>query len=70
MPPDSIGAFLDRFAHERKELSKQINEIMWHSRGSLSREEAWTISIDERRDCVAAIEKRIETVEKTGLALL
>jgi hypothetical protein len=57
-------------AKERKELSKQINEIMWHSRGSLSREEAWTLSIEERKEHVDAIEKRIETTEKTGMVLL
>jgi hypothetical protein len=55
---------------DRTELSETINEIMWHSRGSLSREEAWTLCLDERKEHVKAIEKRIKTVEETGLPLL
>jgi hypothetical protein len=43
---------------------------MWHSRGSLSRDDAWALSVDERKEHVEAIEKRIKTVEETGLALL
>jgi uncharacterized protein YbcI len=65
-----VPEFIESFAKARKELSKQINELMWHLRGSLSREEAWTLSIEERREHVEAIEKRIEVVEKTGLPLL
>lgn len=43
---------------------------MWHMRGSLSREEAWTLSPDERRDMLKLVEGRVKVVEKTGLALL
>lgn len=44
--------------------------LMWHMRGSLTREEAWTLSSDERKDIMAFIEERIKVVEKTGLPLL
>ena len=43
---------------------------MWQMRGSLSREEAWTLSPDERRDILKQVEGRVKVVEKTGLALL
>jgi hypothetical protein len=65
-----VPEFIDSFAKARKELSKQIAELVWHLRGGLSRDEAWTLSIEERREYVEAIEKRIEVVEKTGLPLL
>jgi hypothetical protein len=38
--------------------------------GTLSREEAWTLSPDERTDIMKSIEERKETTEKTGIALM
>lgn len=45
-------------------------QIMWHMRGSLSRQEAWTLSIEERKDIMKLIEEHREMTEKSGLALL
>jgi hypothetical protein len=39
---------------------------MWHFRGSLSREEAWTLSPQEREEYQADIKKRIELFEETN----
>jgi uncharacterized coiled-coil DUF342 family protein len=55
---------------ERDELTDQIHELMWHYRGSLSRDEAWTVCVEERKRMIKAIEKRIKTVEQSGLPLL
>jgi hypothetical protein len=43
---------------------------MWHMRGSLSRDEAWTLSPQERIDIQKFIEERLKIVEKTRLALI
>lgn len=55
---------------EQKELRKLIARLMWHMRGSLSRDEAWSLSPDERRDIMDLIEEHRELVEKTGLPLM
>jgi len=55
---------------EQTEMRRTIHTIMWHMRGSLSRQEAWTLSIDERRDIIKQIEEHVERTTKTGLALL
>lgn len=55
---------------EQKKLRQQIHDIMWHMRGSLSREEAWTLSEVERRDMLEYIEGRLKLVEKTKLPLI
>jgi hypothetical protein len=39
-------------------------------RGSLSREEAWTLSHSERLDIQKFIEERLKIVEKTRLPLI
>lgn len=55
---------------EQDQMRKLIATIMWHMRGSLSREEAWTLSPDERKDMIKSIEERKEMTEKTGLPLM
>lgn len=55
---------------ERDELTEQIHEIMWHSRGSLPRDDAWALSVDERRIEIEAIKKRIKATESSGINLL
>lgn len=47
-----------------------IIRIMWHMRGSLSREEAWTLCPDERNKIMKLIEEHKELTEKTGMPLL
>jgi len=61
---------LESMRAEQKELRELIHELMWHQRGGLTREEAWTLSPVERTVMMDSIKKRIETVEKTGLPLL
>jgi hypothetical protein len=55
---------------DQKTLRHTIVRIMWHMRGSLSREEAWTLSPIEREDIVALVDEHRDLVEKTGLALM
>lgn len=55
---------------EAKDLRKLVHNIMWHMRGSVSREEAWHLSSMERQDILELIDERVKAVEKTGLPLL
>lgn len=66
----AIGEMLHEMQVEQREMRIVIHRIMWHMRGSLSRQEAWSLSIEERKDIVALIEDHKEMTEKTGLALL
>jgi uncharacterized protein YbcI len=55
---------------ETDELIEHVHSIMWNMRGSLSREEAWSLSHKERKSLLKQIDERVKLVEKTGLALL
>jgi len=55
---------------DQADLRAHIVSLMWHMRGSLSREEAWTLSHIERVDIQKFIEERLKIVEKTRLPLL
>ena len=47
-----------------------IHSIMWNMRGSISREEAWVMSNEERKGILKQIDERMKMVEKSGLALI
>lgn len=66
----AIAEMLHEMQMEQKEMRIVTARLMWHMRGSLSRQEAWTLSIEERKDIVALIEEHKDLTEKTGLALM
>ncbi len=66
----TIAEMLHSMQSEQKEMRMITAQIMWHMRGSLSRQEAWTLSIEERKDMVTLIEQHKEMTEKTGLPLM
>jgi hypothetical protein len=55
---------------EQEQMRQLTTTLMWHMRGSLSREEAWTLSRHERQDIIKSIEERKKLTEKTGIALM
>lgn len=67
---EEIGAFLSEMKQDAKQLRQLIVRICWHMRGSVSREEGWTLSHEERRDILELIDENRETTEKTGLPLM
>lgn len=67
---EDVRAFLAECRRDQQELRAHVTMLMWHMRGSLSREEAWTLSPDERKDVLKLIEERLKIVEKTRLPLL
>lgn len=67
---EEVREVISELRHEQQELRAHIVNLMWHMRGSLSREEAWTLSMEERKDIMRLIEERLKVVEKTRLPLL
>ena len=67
---DSLSEYYREMQEEQETLRYGISTIMWSMRGSLSREEAWTLSPEERNDMMTIMKERKELTEKTGLPLL
>ena len=68
--PDEITDLIRSMAAEQDDMRQMIARMMWHMRGGLSRQEAWTLSPAEQRDVIALIQEHKELTEKTGLPLL
>ena len=67
---EELQGLIKHYNSESDELIDQIYSIMWHMRGSLNRQDAWSLSAHERARIMKQIEERVKTVEKTGLAVL
>lgn len=67
---EDLQALFAEMNQDQRELRRSIHNMMWHLRGSLSREEAWTLSPVERHDLDRLVKERMEIVQKTGLALI
>jgi len=65
-----LQGLINSYKTESDDLIDQIHSIMWHMRGGLTREEAWTLSHNERRRLLKQIEERVKMVEKTGLPII
>lgn len=61
---------MSEYRRDSHEIIAHIHNILWHMRGGVTREEAWTLSADERKNITKLIEDRVKIVEKTGLPLL
>lgn len=55
---------------ESRDLRRSLYNLMWHMRGSLSREDAFMLSPQERDDIRRLIEDRMKIVKETNLPLL
>jgi hypothetical protein len=66
---EELQGLLAEYQKDSKKLISQIHEILWHMR-SISREEAWSLSFDERKDILKQIEERVKLVETTKLPIL
>lgn len=51
----------------QKELKHELIKICWYMRGSVSYEEAFAMSIEEREIISKVIKENLETTKKTGL---
>lgn len=67
---EAIRQFLKDMAEEQLAMRRLTTTLMWHMRGSMSRDEAWTLSPNERQDIIKLIEEHKELTEKTGMPLM
>ena len=65
-----LTAIINEMESERRAIIEHIYYIIWHMRGGLSREEAWSLSDKERKIIIKQIDERVKQVEKTNLAII
>lgn len=67
---DELRQYIGGMEKDQAMMRQAVHNLMWHMRGSLSREEAWILSPMERDDLRKFIEERMKLVEKTNLPLI
>jgi hypothetical protein len=64
---EEIIAWLDSLEKESKALQKEIMQLCWYMRGSVSYTEAMEMSPSERETIVKLIKDNLETAKKSGM---
>jgi len=57
-------------AKERNAIHKQITEICWYMRGSVTWEEAWSLSDVDRNDMIKYVGDNAERFKKSGTVVV
>ena len=64
---EKIISWLDSLEKETKALKKEIMQLCWYMRGSISYSEAMELSPAEREIIVKLIKDNLETAKKSGM---
>ena len=68
--PVRIQRIIEGYRKEAGAIIDQITQIGWYMRGGVTREEAWSLSYQERASAMKLIEENIKRVNETRLPLL
>ena len=68
--PEEISEILEEMHLASKALTNIVTDICWHMRGSVTWEQAWQLTEEQRRVMLNLIKRNIETTQKTGMPLL
>jgi hypothetical protein len=64
---EKIVAWLDSLEKESKALKKEIIQLCWYMRGSVTYTEAMEMSPSEREIIVKLVKDNLETTKKSGM---
>lgn len=64
---DQVIAWLDSLEKESKALKREIMQLCWYMRGSISYTEAMELAPSEREIIVKLIKENLETAKKSGM---
>ena len=68
--PEEIPEILSEMAYESRVIEKEVTDICWYMRGSISWDQAWRLNSHQRDTIMKRIKDNIETTEKTGMPLI
>jgi len=64
---EQVIAWLDSLEKESKALKREIMQLCWYMRGSISYTEAMELAPSEREIIVKLIKENLETAKKSGM---
>lgn len=64
---EEVIAWLDSLEKDSKALKREIMQLCWYMRGSVSYTEAMEMSPSERETIVKLIKDNLETAKKSGM---
>jgi len=68
--PEEVNELLLKMATDSKAIIKEVAEICWYMRGSITWDEAMRLSHDQKEIISAFIKENIERGDKAGIPLI
>jgi hypothetical protein len=65
-PADQLETLIDKLERECKSLKHEALKTMWYMRGSLSYDEAMTLSYEDRKIISDIVKDNLEVTKKSG----
>jgi hypothetical protein len=65
-----VSRMVEDLAREQHEITHSIHILLVNLKGAITREEAWALSPDERRDMLKIMEERAKLAQKMGTPTL
>lgn len=69
MTDEEIIQELENMDKEAKNLKNDLIRIVWWMRGGITYDQAWNLSLEERKNISNLIKENIETGKKTGIPI-
>lgn len=64
---DDILGIMDQYDREKKNIKHELYKMCWYMRGSVSVDEAYTMSVEDREIIGKIIAENLETTKNTNL---
>ena len=64
---DDILGIMDKYDRDKKNIKHELYKMCWYMRGSVSVDEAYTMSIEDREIIGKIIQENLETTKNTNL---
>jgi len=64
---DDILGIMDQYDRDKKNIKHELYKMCWYMRGSVSVDEAYTMSIEDREIIGKIIQENLETTKNTNL---
>jgi hypothetical protein len=64
---EEIVEYLEQLDKESKAIRDELMRICWYMRGSISYEEAYYLSLEDKRIIAKIVKENMETTKESGL---
>jgi len=67
---EAVSRIISDYTREQQELTHSVHVLLFNMKGALTRNDAWALTPNERRDMFKIIDERMKLAQKMGVPYL